>query len=78
MHDFAQMIRERVLPGYTQCLAVKGVVFVKVFCSIHKYLPLVLVVPAVGNSDKLRVEDPVDQIILIFEVVIEALAVHIT
>ena len=73
MYLHAEIVPERVLPGYLKRVAVKLAVGIKIFAYFFKFRNMIR---SVANLAELRVEYPVDKIIFVAEMIVKALAVH--
>lgn len=71
-----EIVAEGILSLYLQCFGIKTFVLVEVAAHIVEVLPAVVLCGVVEGVDELGIEDPVDQIVFVAEVIVEALAVH--
>ena len=63
-----------VVPEIT--VHIKSAVLVKICTQILEKLPCIIIGAVANQSDKVLIEDPVDQFILIPEMIVKALAAH--
>lgn len=76
LHDLRKIFTKGILSLYLHCLLVESTLAIKIGADILEKVPSGIVGVVLDFGDKFGIEDPVDQIIFITEVVIEALAAH--